>query len=46
VRCFTSIAFGYRIQVEESVLVAAFGQDYIAYQRTTRRLIALIYPAG
>jgi protein-S-isoprenylcysteine O-methyltransferase Ste14 len=35
--------FGYRIQVEESVLVTAFGQDYVAYQRTTRRIIPLIY---
>jgi protein-S-isoprenylcysteine O-methyltransferase Ste14 len=35
--------FGYRIRVEEAVLVAAFGQDYVAYQRTTRRIIPLIY---
>jgi protein-S-isoprenylcysteine O-methyltransferase Ste14 len=35
--------FGYRIRVEESVLVAAFGQDYISYQRTTRRIIPMIY---
>jgi protein-S-isoprenylcysteine O-methyltransferase Ste14 len=35
--------FGYRIRVEEAVLVGVFGQDYVAYQRTTRRLIPLIY---
>jgi protein-S-isoprenylcysteine O-methyltransferase len=38
--------FAYRIKIEESVLVAAFGQDYIVYQRTTRRIIPLIYYAG
>jgi protein-S-isoprenylcysteine O-methyltransferase Ste14 len=36
-------AFGYRIHVEESALVAAFGQDYVAYQQTTRRILPLIY---
>ena len=33
----------YRIHVEEDALVAAFGDDYLDYQRTTHRLIPGLY---
>jgi protein-S-isoprenylcysteine O-methyltransferase Ste14 len=33
----------YRIHVEEDALIAAFGDDYLDYQRTTRRLIPGLY---
>jgi len=41
-----AVVFAYRRKIEESVLVAVFGQDYVVYQRTTRRIILLIYQAG
>ena len=40
---FPTAALLYRIHVEERALTEAFGQDYVAYQRRTRRLIPLIY---
>ncbi|MGI4875404.1 MAG: methyltransferase family protein [Janthinobacterium lividum] len=36
-------AFSYRIWVEEAVLTQQFGADYLAYKRTTKRLIPLVY---
>src|SRR6266550_697607 len=33
----------YRIQVEEQVLVAEFGQEYLDYAHTTKRLIPKVY---
>ena len=33
----------YRIQVEEEVLVAEFGQEYLDYARNTKRLIPKVY---
>jgi len=33
----------YRIQVEESALVEALGQDYVEYRRSTKRLLPGIY---
>ncbi len=33
----------YRIHVEEQALTAAFGEEYVAYSRTTKRLIPGIY---
>lgn len=33
----------YRIHVEEDALVAAFGDDYLDYQRTTRRIVPGLY---
>ena len=39
----TTIAVLYRIQVEESVLTQAFGKEYIAYSRKTRRLVPWVY---
>jgi protein-S-isoprenylcysteine O-methyltransferase Ste14 len=33
----------YRISVEEGMLVAALGDDYVEYQRRTYRLIPLVY---
>jgi protein-S-isoprenylcysteine O-methyltransferase Ste14 len=36
-------AFLYRIRVEERTLVAAFGDEYIRYTETTKRLIPRIY---
>jgi protein-S-isoprenylcysteine O-methyltransferase Ste14 len=38
--CF---AFLYRIRVEERALVAAFGDEYIRYSQTTKRVIPRIY---
>ena len=37
------IAFLYRIRIEEKALTEAFGDDYIKYCSTTRRLIPGIY---
>jgi len=38
-----TLAVLYRIQVEESALLLAFGSDYEVYSRTTKRLIPGIY---
>lgn len=38
-----TLALLYRIHVEEKVLLAAFGQDYVEYSRTTKRLFPGIY---
>jgi protein-S-isoprenylcysteine O-methyltransferase Ste14 len=35
----TTAALLYRIRVEETALVQAFGDDYVAYSQTTKRLI-------
>jgi protein-S-isoprenylcysteine O-methyltransferase Ste14 len=35
--------FAYRIQVEEAVLLQAFGAAYDDYQRQTKRIIPLVY---
>jgi protein-S-isoprenylcysteine O-methyltransferase Ste14 len=37
------VAAMYRIHVEEQVLVAEFGQEYLDYARNTKRLIPKIY---
>ena len=39
----TTAALLYRIHVEEAALVAAFGQEYLAYSRSTKRLIPFVY---
>jgi len=36
-------AFIYRIQVEEQALIQAFGDEYLDYSNTTKRLIPKIY---
>jgi protein-S-isoprenylcysteine O-methyltransferase Ste14 len=36
-------AYIYRIQVEEKALIQAFGQEYLDYSNTTKRLIPKIY---
>lgn len=36
------IAFGYRMHVEETVLVSELGDDYIRYMKRTKRLIPFI----
>lgn len=38
-----TIAVLYRIHVEEAALMGAFGEDYAAYMRTTKRLIPGVY---
>ena len=37
------LAFGYRIKVEEKALVAALGEEYVAYAKTTKRLIPFVF---
>jgi protein-S-isoprenylcysteine O-methyltransferase Ste14 len=37
------VAAMYRIHVEEQVLVAEFGQEYLDYARSTKRLIPKVY---
>ena len=37
------LAFVYRIRIEERALVGHFGEKYQQYQRTTKRLLPLIY---
>ncbi|HKM83398.1 MAG TPA: isoprenylcysteine carboxylmethyltransferase family protein [Candidatus Acidoferrum sp.] len=39
----TIAALLYRIHVEEAALTKAFGDDYVAYARTTKRLIPGVY---
>jgi protein-S-isoprenylcysteine O-methyltransferase Ste14 len=39
----TAIALLYRIRVEEAALIEAFGAEYAAYSRKTKRLIPGIY---
>jgi protein-S-isoprenylcysteine O-methyltransferase Ste14 len=39
----TTLAILYRIHIEEEVLRGAFGEDYAAYCRTTKRLIPGIF---
>ncbi len=39
----TFAAMAYRIRVEEIALRAAFGEEYVAYSRTTKRLVPGIY---
>lgn len=39
----TLAALIYRMHVEEAALLGAFGEQYVAYSRTTRRLIPGIY---
>lgn len=37
------LAFAYRIRIEEQALVEAFGEEYIEYRKTTKKLIPFIY---
>jgi len=37
------IAFIYRIRVEEKALIQAFGDEYLNYSKTTKRLIPKLY---
>jgi len=39
----TTAALLYRIQVEEAALLRAFGEEYVAYSKATKRLIPGIY---
>jgi protein-S-isoprenylcysteine O-methyltransferase Ste14 len=40
---FTFIAYGYRIYVEEKVLLEQFGDRYREYMKRTKRLIPFIF---
>ncbi|MFP3832564.1 methyltransferase family protein [Chryseobacterium sp. SIMBA_028] len=37
------LAFAYRIKIEEQALLEQFGEEYIAYRKTTKKLIPFIY---
>jgi protein-S-isoprenylcysteine O-methyltransferase Ste14 len=37
------LAFAYRIKIEEQALVEQFGDEYIEYRKTTKKLIPFIY---
>lgn len=37
------LAFAYRIKVEEQALVEQFGEEYIQYRKTTKKVIPFIY---
>jgi protein-S-isoprenylcysteine O-methyltransferase len=39
---FFGVAFGYRIHVEEEVLTAKLGEEYVAYAKRTKRLIPYV----
>jgi protein-S-isoprenylcysteine O-methyltransferase Ste14 len=39
----TTAALLYRIHVEEAVLAKAFGEEYVAYSKSTKRLIPGVY---
>jgi protein-S-isoprenylcysteine O-methyltransferase Ste14 len=38
-----SLVIGYRINVEENALKAEFGQEYVEYAKTTKRLLPFIF---
>ena len=38
-----SLAIGYRIHVEEKLLVSELGDDYIRYMKKTKRLIPFVF---
>ena len=38
-----TLALLYRIQVEEAALREAFGEEYVAYSRTTKRLVPGVF---
>jgi protein-S-isoprenylcysteine O-methyltransferase Ste14 len=38
----SGLAFGYRIHIEEKVLVSELGDDYIQYMKRTKRLIPFV----
>lgn len=40
---FLFIVYDYRIRLEEKMLVDFFGEEYIEYQKTTKKLIPYIY---
>ncbi|SDI66932.1 methyltransferase family protein [Chryseobacterium jejuense] len=37
------LAFAYRIKIEEQALVEQFGDEYIEYRKTTKKLIPFLY---
>lgn len=37
------VAFGYRMHIEEKVLVSELGDDYVQYMKRTKRLIPFIF---
>ncbi|WP_336686830.1 isoprenylcysteine carboxylmethyltransferase family protein [Chryseobacterium bernardetii] len=37
------LAFAYRIKIEEQALIEQFGEEYIEYRKTTKKLIPFIY---
>ncbi|MBB4806909.1 protein-S-isoprenylcysteine O-methyltransferase Ste14 [Chryseobacterium defluvii] len=37
------LAFSYRIRIEEQALVEQFGDEYIQYRKTTKKLVPFIY---
>lgn len=37
------VAFSYRIKIEEQVLIEEFGDGYIQYRKTTKKLIPFVY---
>lgn len=37
------IAFGYRIRIEEHVLIEQFGEEYLEYRKKTKKLIPFVY---
>lgn len=37
------LAFAYRIKIEEQALIEQFGDEYIEYRKTTKKLIPFIY---
>jgi protein-S-isoprenylcysteine O-methyltransferase Ste14 len=39
----TTAALLYRIRIEEAALSKTFGQEYLAYSRTTKRLVPGVY---
>ncbi|MDD3984858.1 MAG: isoprenylcysteine carboxylmethyltransferase family protein [Methanobacterium sp.] len=37
-----SIAYGYRIHIEENILISKFGDEYIKYMKRTKKIIPYI----
>jgi protein-S-isoprenylcysteine O-methyltransferase Ste14 len=38
-----AIGYGYRIKVEERFMLEQLGEDYLNYQKRTKRIIPMIY---
>ncbi len=43
IACVFTVAFGYRIRVEERALVDSLGEEYLSYSRKVKRLVPFVF---